>query len=107
MTPMFFFSRYKLAKSIHVPQRRIDEICAAKRAITADTALRLARAKSPALKPVYRMLFTSKNMAARVHAIRGILHNRFSDLRGLVAKASEGDPHAGVRREARIALERW
>ena len=71
------------------------------------TALRLARAKSPALKPVYRMLFTSKNMAARVHAIRGILHNRFSDLRGLVAKASEGDPHAGVRREARIALERW
>jgi len=36
-------SRYRLAKSIHVPQRRIDEICAAKRAITADTALRLAR----------------------------------------------------------------
>jgi addiction module HigA family antidote len=26
-----------------VPQRRIDEICAGKRAITADTALRLGR----------------------------------------------------------------
>lgn len=36
-------TRYRLAKSIGVPQRRIDEICAAKRAISADTALRLAR----------------------------------------------------------------
>lgn len=35
-------SRYRLAKSIGVPQRRIDEICAGKRAITVDTALRLA-----------------------------------------------------------------
>ncbi len=36
-------TRYKVAKSISVPQRRIDEICAGKRAITADTAMRLAR----------------------------------------------------------------
>ncbi|MEI6208805.1 MAG: HigA family addiction module antitoxin [Desulfuromonadales bacterium] len=36
-------TRYRLAKSIGVPQRRIDEICVGKRAITADTALRLAR----------------------------------------------------------------
>ena len=36
-------TRYRLAKSIGVPQRRIDEICSAKRAITADTAMRLAR----------------------------------------------------------------
>ena len=36
-------TRYRLAKSIGVPQRRIDEICAGKRTITADTALRLAR----------------------------------------------------------------
>ena len=35
-------TRYRLAKSIGVPQRRIDEICSGKRAITADTALRLA-----------------------------------------------------------------
>jgi len=35
-------TRYRLAKSIGVPQRRVDEICAGKRAITADTALRLA-----------------------------------------------------------------
>jgi len=36
-------TRYRLAKSIGVPQRRVDEICSGKRAITADTALRLAR----------------------------------------------------------------
>ena len=36
-------SRYRLAKSIGVPQRRVDEICAGKRAITADTALRLGK----------------------------------------------------------------
>lgn len=36
-------TRYRLAKSIGVPQRRIDEICAGKRGISADTALRLAR----------------------------------------------------------------
>ena len=36
-------TRYRLAKSISVPQRRIDEICAGKRAISADTAMRLAR----------------------------------------------------------------
>ena len=34
---------YRLAKSIGLPPRRINEICAVKRAITADTALRLAR----------------------------------------------------------------
>lgn len=36
-------TRYRLAKSIGVSQRRIDEICAGNRAITAETALRLAR----------------------------------------------------------------
>lgn len=36
-------SQYRLAKAIHVPPRRINEIVHGKRAITADTALRLAR----------------------------------------------------------------
>lgn len=35
-------TQYRLAKSISVPQRRIGEIVAGRRAITADTALRLA-----------------------------------------------------------------
>lgn len=36
-------TRYKVAKAISVPQRRIDEICAGNRAMSADTALRLGR----------------------------------------------------------------
>ncbi len=36
-------SQYRLAKSISVPPRRINEIVHGKRRITADTALRLAR----------------------------------------------------------------
>jgi addiction module HigA family antidote len=36
-------SQYRLAKSISVPARRINEIVQGKRSISADTALRLAR----------------------------------------------------------------
>jgi addiction module HigA family antidote len=36
-------TQYRLAKEIGVPQRRISEIVAGKRAVTADTGLRLAR----------------------------------------------------------------
>jgi len=36
-------SQYRLAKGISVPARRINEIVHGKRAVTADTALRLSR----------------------------------------------------------------
>lgn len=36
-------SQYRLAKEIHVPARRINEIVLEKRGISADTALRLGR----------------------------------------------------------------
>ena len=36
-------SQYRIAKDISVPARRINEIVHGKRAITADTALRLSR----------------------------------------------------------------
>jgi addiction module HigA family antidote len=36
-------SQYRLAKELSVPPRRINEIVLGRRAITADTALRLAR----------------------------------------------------------------
>jgi addiction module HigA family antidote len=36
-------SQYRLAKDINVPPRRINEIVQGKRAISADTALRLGR----------------------------------------------------------------
>lgn len=36
-------TRYRVAKAIGVPQRRIDEVCSGKRAMSADTAIRLGR----------------------------------------------------------------
>lgn len=39
----FGITQYRLAKQIRVPPRRINEIIHGTRAITADTALRLAR----------------------------------------------------------------
>ena len=36
-------TQYRLAKAIGVPQTRIAELCRGRRAITADTALRLSR----------------------------------------------------------------
>ena len=36
-------SQYRVAKDINVPPRRINEVVRGQRAITADTALRLAR----------------------------------------------------------------
>ena len=36
-------SQYRLAKDIHVPLRRVNEIVLGRRGISADTALRLAR----------------------------------------------------------------
>ena len=42
LTPLKI-SQYRLAKDISVPARRINEIVHGKRAVTADTALRLAR----------------------------------------------------------------
>ena len=36
-------TKYRLAKEIHVPPQRIGDIIAGKRAITADTDLRLCR----------------------------------------------------------------
>lgn len=37
-------SKYRLAKTIHVPAIRISDICAGKRSITPDTAIRLSKA---------------------------------------------------------------
>jgi addiction module HigA family antidote len=42
LTPLGL-TQYRLAKSLSVPPRRINEIVHGRRAITADTALRLAR----------------------------------------------------------------
>jgi addiction module HigA family antidote len=42
ITPMGI-TRYRVARQTSMQQRRVDEICAGTRSITADTALRLAK----------------------------------------------------------------
>jgi len=54
----FGISQYRLAKNIQVPARRINEIVHGKRAITADTALRLGRFF--AMEPGYWMNLQSR-----------------------------------------------
>ena len=39
----FGITQYRLAKEIHVPARRVNEIVLGRRGISADSALRLAR----------------------------------------------------------------
>lgn len=45
-------TQYRLAKDIGVTPRRINEIVHGRRAITADTALRLGKKEVPTLPPV-------------------------------------------------------
>lgn len=67
-------SQYRLAKDISVPQRRISEIVQGKRAITADTALRLGRyfAMEPQfwlnLQTRYDLQQTETGLAGRLEA---------------------------------------
>lgn len=71
-------SQYRLAKAISAPPRRINEIVHGKRAVTADTALRLGRFfnMSPQfwlnLQTRYDLEVAEENLAARL--IRTVLH---------------------------------
>lgn len=65
-------SQYRLAKDMSVPPRRINEIVQGKRAITADTALRLGRyfSMSPQfwinLQTHYELEIESDRLAGRL-----------------------------------------
>lgn len=71
-------TRYRLAKEIGVPQRRIDEIVSGQRTITADTALRLSRYFSLSdafwlnLQAGYDARVTKYAMAKTLAAIRPV-----------------------------------
>ena len=69
-------SQYRLAKEIGVSQRRIGEIVAGKRAVTADTGLRLSRFFGmsdgfwPGLQTDYDTAMTREAMADTLAAIQ-------------------------------------
>ncbi|HUV07136.1 MAG TPA: HEAT repeat domain-containing protein, partial [Spirochaetia bacterium] len=71
------------------------------------TAKLLSRVQEPALKEIFKKFLRSPNLAVKIQGIRGIAANRFSDLRAALAEMSEKDPHPGVRKEARTAIEKW
>ena len=68
-------SQNRLARSIEVPPRRINEIILGKRAITADTAVRLARyfGNEPAywmkLQTDYDIALATNNIGIHLYAI--------------------------------------
>ncbi|MDZ7810211.1 MAG: HigA family addiction module antitoxin [Arhodomonas sp.] len=62
-------SEYRLARSIHVPPRRINEIVKGERGITADTALRLGRFFG--MSPQYWMHLQDRFELERTTAERG------------------------------------
>jgi addiction module HigA family antidote len=69
-------TQYRLAKEIGVPQRRIGEIIAGKRAITTDTGLRLSRFFGLSdgfwerLQIDYNLTVTREKMAETLRRIR-------------------------------------
>jgi len=69
-------SQNRLARAIEVPPRRINEIILGKRAITADTAVRLARyfSNEPAywmkLQTDYDIARATNNIGIHLHAIK-------------------------------------
>jgi len=69
-------SQNRLARAIEVPPRRINEIVLGKRAITADTAVRLARyfSNEPAywmqLQTDYDIALATNNIGIHLHAIK-------------------------------------
>lgn len=68
-------SQYRLAKAANVPARRINEIVHGKRAITADTALRLSRCFGLSdeywmnLQALYDLQVTRESMAQDLNSI--------------------------------------
>jgi len=73
-------TQYRLAKEIGVPQRRIGEIVAGKRAVTTDTGLRLSRFFGMSdgfwigLQADYDMARTRTDLADILANIRPVAH---------------------------------
>ncbi|KKF00519.1 MULTISPECIES: HigA family addiction module antitoxin [Mycolicibacterium] len=72
-------TQYRIAKAIGVPARRINEIVHGKRAITADTALRLSRALGLSdmfwvnMQAQYDADIARDHLAARLDAINNMV----------------------------------
>ena len=108
MKPMAI-TQYRLAKETEVPARRINEIVHHERAITADTALRLARFFGTSemfwlnLQARYDLDMQKEKLGARLQSVRPFtkLTPALRSTRGLVSAARSGAVRSGYRRKAK------
>lgn len=105
-------TQYRLAKETEVPPRRINEIVQGNRAITADTALRLARFFGTSemfwlnLQARYDLDVQKAKLGSRLASVRPFARatqqvrvERAS--RALVSAAKSGAARSGYRRKAK------
>lgn len=112
MKPMDI-TQYRLAKETEVPARRINEIVHRQRAITADTALRLARFFGTSemfwlnLQARYDLDMQKEKLGRRLQSVRPFLKAMTSappsprSSRVLVSAARSGAVRSGYRRKAK------
>ena len=91
-------TQYRIAKAIDVPPRRINEIVHGKRAITADTALRLSRALGLSDMFFINMQAHYDAEVARETASDRIGHDRADRLSSAELNAPSAARQAGRRR---------
>ena len=105
-------TQYRLAKETEVPPRRINEIVQGQRAITADTALRLAKFFGTSemfwlnLQARYDLDIQRAKLGARLASVRSFAQLRQAPpasraSRALVASAKSGAARSGYRRKAK------
>lgn len=112
MKPMGI-TQYRLAKETEVPARRINEIVHRERAITADTALRLARFFGTSemfwlnLQARYDLDMQKEKLGARLQSVRPFSKMKPPtppaprSARALVSAARSGAVRSGYRRKAK------
>jgi antitoxin HigA-1 len=112
MKPMAI-TQYRLAKETDVPPRRINEIVQRERAITADTALRLAKFFGTSemfwlnLQARYDLDMQKQKLGSRLRSVRPFSATRTAtpsvsrSSRGLVSAAKRGSVRSGYRRKAK------
>jgi antitoxin HigA-1 len=106
-------TQYRLAKETDVPPRRINEIVLGRRAVTADTALRLARYFGTSemfwlnLQARYDLDMQRQKVGTRLAAVRPFREatkqraTPVRSQRALVTAAKSGAARSGYRRKAK------
>jgi addiction module HigA family antidote len=112
MKPMAI-TQYRLAKETEVPARRINEIVHHERAITADTALRLARFFGTSemfwlnLQARYDLDMQKEKLGARLQSVRPFSSTKLAtspvsrSARNMVVAAKRGAVRAGYGRRSK------